>query len=862
MKEYAYYQWSADEVVSHFESDAEKGITQTKADLRLKQNGPNSLDTVRPVSFWLILLRQFSNFFIILLFFAAIISYYVDGLFQALFLLAIVLINVGLGFFQEYKAEKSITELKKSYQANTLVIRDGLAKNVPNDMLVVGDLVEITAGNKVPADLRIINSESLSIDESALTGESLAVDKLDNIFPLETKLADRKNMAYAGTLAVAGHGRGIVVATGKATEFGKIANLVETSEEKTPLEQQIAYLGKILGIVALILALLIFCFGYIRQVEVLELLTFTIALFIGMVPESLPTAITLALSLGVSRMAQQKAIVRRLAVIETLGSVNIIASDKTGTLTKNQLEVEKVYILKDADLIDVFADKKNYDQTKIDRFLTEALVCSNINVHKLAKEDFVGDPLDEAIARKAEANDKNFDKTAQKFTRLFEIPFDSLKKYMAVIVQEGEEKYVVSKGSVEKIIEFSSLNQTQKNKIHQLNRELAQNGYKVIALAVKKTSSQSSTGILKNMDFRGLIAFSDEVAPGVKEAIERAQKAGVRPVMITGDHPETATYIANEVGLSVAKDEVILEDDFFALNKKEQKEKLNSIKIFARVTPEGKIKIVDVFRSADFCVAVTGDGTNDAPALKGADVGLAMGVRGTDVAKDAADIVLADDKYGTIISAIEYGRAIYDNIRNVIIILLAGNFNEVILIVFAFIFNLPIPLTTVQILWVNMISENISALTLCFEKPRVDILRDKPRSAKTDSIKSIISFTGQLSLVSLFFSVTLFVWGLKHSIAEARTMVFFFIVLAELSYAFSVRSEKRIWQNLRSFFENKYLVTSSILVLLAQSILFVPTIAKFFGIVRLSGFEFLILGLCVAGAFVSAEILHYFYHKK
>lgn len=843
-KDFVYHQWPVSDVVKHFETDVALGLSAEKAAFLLKKNGPNALAKRKDVSVLEIFLRQFSNLFILLLFVAGIISYYTAGFEQAFVLFLIIIINITLGFWQEFKAEKSILDLERSYQANTNVIRDNVSQNIENENIVVGDIVELTAGNKVPADLRIIESTSLMIDESTLTGESLPVEKKITPCPIDAVLADRCNMAYAGTLISSGHGKGVVVAVADQTEFGKIAGLIETVEEKTHLEKEVIYLSKILGIIAAVLALVVFALGYFQHLSSWELATFTIALLVGMVPESLPTAITLALSVGVSRMARKKALVRRLAIVETLGSVNIIAADKTGTLTKNTLTLSKIFLDDKSGLNE--QKLSSPDKEAID-FLTKGFVCSNVSSR---------DSVDLAIMQ-ALIKIKDIKKIESNFTKISEVPFSSEKKFMAVTVSIQDKKYLIAKGSVEKIVSFCDLAKDDRTKILDEATSISRSGYKVIALAEKLLDSSHSSA-LRRLKFQGFFVISDEVSQGVKEAIRKTISAGIRPVMITGDHLETARAIASDIGLAATDNEIITGEMFEQMSLGELAEAIKSVKIFARVTPEDKINIVKAFQKSGYCVAMTGDGTNDAPALHEADVGISMGKRGTDVAKDASDIVLADDHYNTIVSAIEYGRAIQDNIRNVITLLISGNFNEVILIIIAFIFSLPVPFLTLQLLWINMITENFSAITLAFEKPSRSVLRQKPRPVNANSLKSSIKYALCLALVSFVLSLGLYLWGLNFSIAKARTLVFIFIVFLELGYAFSIRNREPFWRNFRGFFENKYLLISAAFITIIQFLIFSAPLAKIFGVVSLTMNEGITVVLFVTFSFFLAEIIKEF----
>ncbi len=845
--------------MKHFECNEKRGLTEKQAAFRLSKNGKNILSQSKKTSAWDIFSRQFKNLFIWLLLVAAIISYFVDGSLQAGLLLFIVALNLGLGFFQEYKAEQSIADLEEIYETTAPVIRDGVVKKIASAEIVIGDLIELATGNKIPADARIIFNESLSVDESSLTGESLPVSKDTQELSIDTVLAERNNMVYAGTLVVSGHGRAVVVATGVQTEFGKIASSLDREEEPTQLERQVAYLGKKMASLAIFLAAIIIILGRWRGIDNWELLTFAIALFVGMVPESLPTAITLSLSLGVSRMSKKKAIVRRLASVETLGSVNIIATDKTGTITKNEINLDKIVIGHGSKFDEIESAKINANSVP-QQFLLSALACSNAEIGDLA-DNFSADPIDAAIARVVSNFDPKFLQVAKKTSRLSEVPFDSVKKYMAVVAKVDDKKMLIAKGSAEAVVGLCKMDGVQKKRVLAKASALSSFGYKIIALASKETRSNFAEKI-ENLNFLGLIALADEPADDIRDAVRLVLGAGIRPIILTGDHPETARYIANKVGMNVTSEEIVTKTDLAKMPPHQLNKILEKVKIFARITPEDKEEIVELFQKKGYIVAVTGDGTNDAPALKRSDVSFAMGLRGTDVAKDAADIVLSDDHYGTIISALEYGRAIYDNIRNVIVILIAGNFNEVILIMLAFLLSLPVPLLTTQLLWANMISENFTAITLSFEKPSRNVLSQKPRQGNQNSVKSMILYALGLSAISLIFSFGLYKWGLGLSVDKARTLVFCFIVFAEIAYAFSVRSKQRIWQSGRSFLENKNLVISSLALILMQLALFLSPFSRIFNVSPLNSVEWIVLILTVVVSFVFAEMLRFFIDSR
>jgi len=857
-REYAFHQWDVADVAKHFEVDSDHGLSQKEAAFRFEKFGPNSIANLEDFGVFTILFRQFRNFFVWLLLIAGVISYFIDGLTQALILVAIVLVNIGLGFFQEFKSEKALKKLKDNFKGQCKVLRADKLIILPTDLIVKGDIVILEAGDKVPADLRLIGGESLLLNEAILTGESLPVAKNNKILPLDAPLADRINTLYSGTTVVAGHGKAIAIATGRETEFGKIAESVIKPDDRTNIEKQVAYIGKIMTILAFAISLLIYGLGFLRGYESWSLLTFTIALLVAVVPESLPTGITLALTVGIARMAEKKAIVRQMAAIETLGAVNIIATDKTGTLTENNLSVDKALLFKGNTLVNLPLSKKTPDSVK---FFAHALACSNIAINKNRDISQSGDPLEIAIARVALKNDRFNRYFSKSYKRIMEIPFDSERKFMAVLVSSGGKKSLIAKGTPEKILGFSALSSKNRKYLEQQTLVLTRSGYKVIAIADKHLNKVTSS-VLKGMRFRGLIAIADLPTPGAGDAIGMAIAAGIRPIIVTGDHPETAKYIAQNIGLNVSMDEIISEQDFTKFSKAERVRALGKVKIFARVSPQDKINIVKLLQDQGYYVAMAGDGVNDAPALKQADVGIAMGRKGTDIAKDSSDIILSDDRYGTIISAVEYGRTIYDNIKNTVVFLLSGNLDEMVLVGSAFIFGLPVPFTTLQILWINLITDAMPALALSLEKPSRHVLKESPRPGRADSLKGSIFYALYLALASFVLGFGLYLWGLNGSISRARTLVFCFVVLIELVYALSIRSKKRIWQSPKSFLENKFLLFSISISLALQTLIFIKPLREIFKIEVLSGTEITALIVTTIIAFFGAEVIRALVDRK
>jgi len=836
--------------------DILNGLSSNSAGHKLAQDGPNTLNSIKEVKALTVLLRQFANFFVVLLLVAAIISYFAHGWFDAIILIIIILLNVSVGFFQEYKAEKSLAALKRGFAFRCKVIRDGKILEVNSEEVVTGDVVVLGEGDRVPADIRLVEEEGLRINESALTGESLPVSKKIGVLPLNVPLGDRKNMAFGGSNVVVGRGRGVVVATGCNTELGIIATLVEKKEEDSPLEKNIIYVGKIFSIAASAIALCIFIYGLSSGWHLLEITSFVIALLVAAVPESLPTATTLALAVGVIGMVKHKAIVRKLGVIESLGRINIIATDKTGTITKNELSLAKISYFKDKKLFEKDLDNDTCETVKA---VADSLLASNVSGHK--EEEFVGDPLEVALANYLAQNYRKDYHALSKYQRLSEIPFSSDKKYNAVVVSEGKNKLLIAKGAPEKIVDFCHLLKSEEKDILAEAHRLSSMGFRAIAVAEKKIKTNGASD-LKQMEFIAILAFADAPASGVGNALKETVKLGIRPVIITGDHPETAKYIAEKIGWSIKPEEIVSGEEFEKLNDRQLKSKLEQVKIFARITPQDKLKIVELMEKSGYVVAVTGDGVNDAPALKAGTVGIAMGQRGTDVAREAADIILSDDNYSTIINAVTYGRVIYDNIKNAMTFLIAGNFAEIMLIAIATLLGLPSPLTALQILWINLITDSFPSIAISLEGPSNHRVYDKPRDSKKDSIKNSVKLSLYSGVILLLFCIGLFIWGLYESTAHARTLVFFAMGWSQMALALSIRSKIRIWQDFKKFFACRTLNIGVVLALLVQFIALYPSIRHLFGLESLTLKEIIAIIITVILVLLSSELLRFYRDKK
>ncbi len=853
-----YHQWTLKDVQKHFSVDFREGLSSKKAISKLEDEGRNSLSEIKAISPLKVLLRQFANFFIVLLIVATILSFFADGAITGFILIIIVLLNIIIGFYQEYKAEKSLEALKKNLSIHAKVIRNKKVIRINAEEIVTGDVVILSEGDKVPADIRLFEESSLRVDEASLTGESNPVSKSIKVMKIETPVADRVNMVFMGTNVVAGRGVGIVVAKGTNTEFGNIAKLVSKEEEKTPIEKMTLRIGRTLTYIAVTIALSIFVGGLFFGENVNELIIFVISILVAAVPESLPTVVTLALAVGVIGMVKKKAIVRRLAVLEAIGRVNVICTDKTGTLTKNKLEVSSVAYFYKNEIKNVMGKYSKEDKAATN-ILYNAAIVSDASGDKAG--EFVGDPLEVAIFETLFKCSKEKLKSRKRFKKESELPFSSDDKFMMVIGKNGGKKVMIAKGIPEKIISFCSLTNSEKKKIREKVKEFSSMGQKTIAVC-KKSIGNTNSSAFKGMEFLGVMGFSDELADGVKEAIAMTIKAGIRPIMITGDHPEVARYIYRKLGLKVKDDEIISCVEMDKFSDKELKNRLKTAKIFARVTPENKIQIVEALEEMGLSVAVTGDGVNDAPALKAATVGIAMGIRGNDVSKEASDIILADDNYRSIISAIMYGRTIYDNIKNALVFLLAGNFDEIFLIALAFFLRLPAPLIAIQILWINIVTDSLPSIALAFEDANPKVLSEEPRSNDNKALARSLWYAGTIAFLSFLVGLALYLWGLNHSIAKARTLVFFSVILAELALVFSIRSKKRIWQAPLSFFENKFLNFAVLIALVIQVVTILPSTQKFFGTTYLDNREVAVLFTTVIIIFFGAEIIRWLFDRK
>ncbi len=774
------------------------------------------------------LLAQISDFIVVILVIAAIISFFLGEAKDAAVILAIVFLNAVLGVVQEERAGQAIAALKKLTVPRVMVKRAGLVRRVSSRELVPGDIIFLEAGGFVGADARLIESVNLRVNESSLTGESTPVEKsTDAIRSPDAAIADMKNMVFMGTAVVYGRGEAIVTGTGMNTQIGKIAEMVqEEGEIKTPLQKQLNVFGKWLGVICLGVCFIVFAASVLRGGAVFDAFLTAVSLAVAAIPEGLPAVTMISLALGAYRMSRRGAIIRKLPAVETLGSVSVICSDKTGTLTQNRMTVSRIYA--DGRSISVtgvgyepagkFYDGKNeispLENEKIKRLLFASVLCNDAYIEHFNGSntyDVIGDPTEGALMVLAGKTGMTRQKLESSFPRVDEIPFDSKRKLMATIHRaDADEHIVYVKGAPEEILDLCI--GADRAEILKENEKLTSSGLRTLGVAYKTIKGKVNLDEAeKALTFIGLVGMMDLPRPEVKDAVASCKQAGIEPVMITGDHRLTAMAVARELGIE---------------------------EVFARISPEQKLSIVEEYQSSGKVVAVTGDGVNDAPALKKADIGISMGITGTDVAKEASDMVLSDDNFATIVAAVKEGRGIFENIRKFVWYLLSANVGEILTMLFAILLNFPLPLLPIQILWVNLVTDGLPALALSAEPIEGDVMRKPPRRKEEGIInKNIIVSMVFIGLIIAAVSLFLFTVGMRDSVAKGRTLAFSALALLEMYHVFNCKSETASVFKV-GIFSNMYLVLSvALTVLLQLMVIYVPMLQKIFYTVPLSGWE-------------------------
>lgn len=918
----AWHQLDVEEVAQRLSTSHQQGLSEAEAKARLEQYGPNQLEEAPPITIWQMLWQQFNNFVVWLLLGAAIISGVLGEWIEAGAILAIVALNAGFGIIQERRAEQALAALRKLASPDAHVMRGGKRLTIPSHQVVPGDLIFLEAGNYIPADLRLLEAVNLRIEEAALTGESLAVEKsASRIQQEDIPLGDRTNTAFMGTLVSYGRGRGIVVNTGMRTQIGLIAEMLQAVEqEPTPLQNRLDQLGRTLGIAALFVCALVFAIGYLRGHEPLDMFLIAVGLAIAAVPEGLPAVVTISLALGMREMIARNALIRRLSSVETLGSATVIGSDKTGTLTQNEMTVTRVWV--DDQFIEVTGsgyvpkgefriDQKPIDVAKFPALRT-ALWVGTLNNDSLLEPTgsietqktfrIVGDPTEGAMLVAAAKADPDYTRLTEAYPREQEIPFDSDRKRMTTVhavaapsdtdlspfsADDPKRKghAVAVKGAPDIVLDLCNqylkldnshapLTKDIREEILAANHSLANEALRVIAVAYRLSDELpeelTPENVEKDLVFVGLQGMIDPPRPEIADSLNKARGAGIRTVMITGDYPDTAQAIARQIGLIQNGDgKVISGQQLNEMSDTQLQEEIHTTSVFARVSPEHKVRIVKALRANGNVVAMTGDGVNDAPALKQADIGVAMGITGTDVAKETADMVLTDDNYASIVSAVEQGRIIYSNIRKFVYFLISCNLGEIVVIFVATALGLPSPLNVIQLLWMNLVTDGAPALALGTEKGDPDTMKRPPRPPSEPIINRLMRIQIAVQTVAAGAATLTAYWlGLMMHPepgdfnTTAATMAFITLSFSQVFYALSTRSETFSVFRIGLFSNrnmNIAVVTSTLLLL---AVLYIPFLRTVFDTIPLGWEHWQYVLPLIFVPFATAEITKVFTRKQ
>lgn len=841
-------------LIKDLQTDQDQGLTDAQVEERLNQYGENRFIEDEPPSIWSLIWGQVNNGLIYILLGAAVISAFVGEMSDAIIIALVIIINTTVGVIQEAKAEKSLIALRKLTSPNATVRRNGILQEIPAEQLVPGDIVLIEAGQIVPADIRLIETTNLQVEESSLTGESLSVDKDARFYSdKEIPLGDRKHMVFMTTLASYGRAMGIVLRTGMDTEVGNIATMLQKQEsELTPLQNKLNDLGKILGMAAILVSLIIFLIGFAQGRDVLDLFLIAVSLAVAAIPEGLPAIVTIVLALGVQRMIKRNAIIRHLPAVETLGAVDVICSDKTGTLTQNKMTM--THGMTNGRLHRIGELSLENKTTK--RFLEAISLCNNASI---SRDKQTGDPTEIALLEAAAQVQLHKDELEATYKRVDEIPFDSDRKMMTTIHQAGDHYLIFVKGALERLLpklnkiekdgQLEDFTQEVEAHILQTVDQMASQALRVLGVAYKKVPVDKFhiDEAEQDLVFLGLTGMIDPPREEVKDAIASCHNAGIKVVMITGDHQQTALAIAKQLGIAEDEHETLTGQSLNKMSDSQLKETVRSTKVFARVSPEHKVRIVNALKENDNVVSMTGDGVNDAPSLQAADVGVAMGITGTDVAKGASDVVLTDDNFSTITAAIEEGRNIYQNIKKSILFLLSCNLGEIITLFIGILMGWPAPLTAIHILWVNLITDTLPAISLGIDPKEEDMMRHQPRASMEGIfVKRDVSFILWNGVLIGLLTLFAFMEGLKVSsgatslwamdlqsisneaVIHAQTLAFLTLSISQLFHAFNLRSRDRsIFQV--GLLSNPYLFGSVILgISLQVGLVHIPFLNEWF----------------------------------
>ncbi|WP_368905464.1 cation-translocating P-type ATPase [Bacillus wiedmannii] len=854
-----WYSKTKDQTLIDLETNEQHGLTDEIVNERLQQYGSNELATKQKRTLWQRIFAQINDVLVYVLIIAALISAFVGEWADASIIALVVVLNAVIGVIQESKAEQALEALKKMATPKAIVKRDGELKEIPSEQVVPGDIVMLDAGRYIPCDLRLIETANLKVEESALTGESVPVDKNAIYHPSmqndeQVPLGDQKNMAFMSTLVTYGRGVGVAVETGMNSQIGKIATLLhEADDDMTPLQKSLAQVGKYLGFVAVFICVIMFIIGFLQGRDTLEMFMTAISLAVAAIPEGLPAIVSIVLAIGVQRMIKQNVIIRKLPAVEALGSVTIICSDKTGTLTQNKMTVTHFYSDNTYDHLENL--NVNND---VQRLLLENMVLCNDASY--GSDSQTGDPTEIALLVAGNTFNMQKDHLEKIHERVNELPFDSDRKMMSTVHTYDESYYSMTKGAIDKLLprcthifkngKIEVLTDADKNQILEAAGSMSQEALRVLSFAFKQYNSTDVVidHLEENLIFIGLVGMIDPPRTEVKDSITECKKAGIRTVMITGDHKDTAFAIAKELGIAKEISEIMIGTELDNIPDTELANKINHLNVFARVSPEHKVKIVKALRAKGNIVSMTGDGVNDAPSLKQADVGVAMGITGTDVAKGAADVVLTDDNFSSIVKAVEEGRNIYRNIKKSILFLLSCNFGEIIALFLAILLGWATPLRPIHILWVNLITDTLPALSLGVDPEDPDVMKEKPRHAKESLFSGSVPFLIFNGAVIGLLTLVAFIAGAKFytgdtnlfplfpekidedALLHAQTMAFVVLSFSQLVHSFNLRSRTKSIFSI-GIFTNKYLVFSLLIgVLMQVCIISIPPLANIFGV--------------------------------
>ena len=864
-----WYNQSPDEALKNLSTSKESGLSKEEATKRLEKYGENALAAEKKKSFGEKLKEQILDPMIIILMIAAIVSAFVGEALDAGIIIAIVIVNAFLSIYQEGKAEEAIEALQKMSSPKAKVIRDGDHIEVDSNTLVPGDIVILETGDIVPADLRLIDSSNLKIDESSLTGESVPVEKnFSKVYDGKMEIGDRENLAYSSTIITYGRGMGLVVETGHETEIGKIATSIATvGDEQTPLQRKLAKLSKTLGILVIVICAVVLGVGVLYKNDPLEMFMTAISLAVAAVPEGLPAIVTIVLSIGMGKMAEKNAIVKKLLAVETLGTTTVICSDKTGTLTQNEMTVVKVFT--DGHVYDVSGtgyspegdvtkkeEKVTIEDDENLKILSSIAALTNDAKLKVSGDEasIIGDPTEGALLTFAEKAGNGLKELYSNFDRIEEIPFDSGRKMMTTFHDKIFDNIAsFTKGAPDVVLDRCSkilidgkeveLDDKLKNEVLDKNSEFARSALRCLGYAYRKHSDMpseiTSENIEKDMVFVGLTGMIDPSRPEVKKAIKECRSAGIRPIMITGDYLETGLAIAKDLGIAKSDDEAIMGRELNEMSEEELRQIVKEKSVFTRVSPENKVQIVTALKQNGHITAMTGDGVNDAPAIKRADIGIAMGITGTDVAKNTAEVILTDDNFATIVNAVEEGRIIYSNIKKFVAYLLSCNLGEVLIVLISILMDLPVPLIPIQLLWLNLVTDSFPALALGVERGEVDIMDEAPRDPDEPILDTEIKITVAIQSIAitvatlLAYLVGLKWYGLESGINHARTMAFSTLIICELLRAYSSRSIDKTVFDIGVFTNKKLVMATAFSFLLMLVVIYVPVLNDAFGLMDL-----------------------------